>query len=48
MIDADPADFVTDPGLLRQIVINLLTNALDAVERGGRIVLSRAGWTRTT
>jgi signal transduction histidine kinase len=40
VIDADPADFVTDPGLLRQIVINLLTNALDAIERGGRIVLS--------
>ena len=25
------SDFVTDPGLLRQIVINLLSNALDAV-----------------
>ncbi len=35
----DPAEFVTDPGLLRQIVINLLTNALDAVEPGGRIVV---------
>ena len=36
----DPVGFVTDPGLLRQIVINLLTNALDAVERGGRVGLS--------
>jgi two-component system, NtrC family, sensor kinase len=36
----DPSDFVTDPGLLRQIVINLLTNACDAVERGGRVALS--------
>lgn len=35
----DPSDFVTDPGLLRQIVINLLTNALDAVEDGGRVSL---------
>jgi two-component system, NtrC family, sensor kinase len=35
----DPPDFVTDPGLLRQIVINLLTNAIDAVERGGQVSL---------
>src|SRR6185295_14447799 len=36
-----PADFVTDPGLLRQIVINLLTNAFDAVEQhGGRVSLT--------
>jgi signal transduction histidine kinase len=32
----DPPDFVTDPGLLRQIVINLLTNAIDA---GGQVSL---------
>jgi signal transduction histidine kinase len=35
----DPSDFVTDPGLLRQILINLLTNAFDAVERGGSVSL---------
>jgi signal transduction histidine kinase len=39
-IEDDPADFVTDPGLLRQIVINLLSNALDAIESGGRVTLS--------
>jgi len=36
----DPPDFVTDPGLLRQIVINLLSNALDAVEKGGLVTLA--------
>ena len=29
------------PGLLRQIVVNLLSNALDAVDRNGRVELSR-------
>jgi two-component system NtrC family sensor kinase len=38
----DPTDFVTDPGLLRQILINLLTNAFDAVERGGQVTLATA------
>jgi two-component system NtrC family sensor kinase len=32
-------DLVTDPGLLRQIVVNLLSNALDAVDRNGRVDL---------
>ena len=45
----DPPDFVTDPGLFRQILVNLLTNALDAVERGGNVsVVARTsednGW----
>jgi two-component system NtrC family sensor kinase len=39
-IDQDPSGFVTDPGLLRQIVINLLTNALDAIGKEGRVSLS--------
>lgn len=39
-ISDEPAGFVTDPGLLRQIIINLLSNALDAVERGGQVTLS--------
>jgi signal transduction histidine kinase len=36
----EPADFVTDPGLLRQIVINLLSNAFDAVGSDGRVTVS--------
>jgi two-component system NtrC family sensor kinase len=39
-LGADPPDFHTDPGLLRQIVINLLTNGLDAVEKGGQVKLT--------
>ena len=34
-------DVVTDPGLLRQIVVNLLSNALDAVDRNGRVERAR-------
>jgi len=43
--DVDGADvglqkLVTDPGLLRQVLVNLLTNALDAVERSaGRVTV---------
>jgi two-component system, NtrC family, sensor kinase len=33
------ATIETDPGLLRQIVVNLLTNALDASSAGGKIVV---------
>ena len=39
-ITDDPADFVTDPGLLRQIVINLLSNAFDAIGSEGRVAVS--------
>jgi two-component system NtrC family sensor kinase len=39
-IHDDPPDFMTDPGLLRQIVINLLTNAFDAVGKEGRVTVS--------
>jgi two-component system NtrC family sensor kinase len=39
-VAADPAEFITDAALLRQIVINLLTNGLDAVEKGGRVSLT--------
>ena len=36
----EPANFVTDPGLLRQIVINLLSNAFDAIASDGRVTVS--------
>ena len=39
-VGVDPPEFATDPGLLRQIVINLLTNGLDAVDKGGRVSLT--------
>jgi signal transduction histidine kinase len=34
------ADLVTDPGLLRQIMVNLLSNALDAVDGMGRVTVA--------
>jgi signal transduction histidine kinase len=39
-IDPNVGELVTDPGLLRQIVVNLLSNALDAVDRKGRVVVT--------
>ena len=36
----DPSGFVTDAGLLRQILLNLLSNAFDAVERGGKVSMT--------
>lgn len=38
-----PETFMTDPGLLRQIIINLLTNAFDATVAGGTVSVS--AWT---
>jgi signal transduction histidine kinase len=38
-IDEAVATMQTDPGLLRQILVNLITNALDAVGEGGRITV---------
>jgi signal transduction histidine kinase len=40
--DVDPAlgSLVTDPGLLRQIVVNLLSNALDAVDGDGQVTVT--------
>ena len=41
----EPADFQTDPGLLRQILINLLSNAFDAIAaiaKGGHVTVSAA------
>ena len=39
-VDAALGDLVTDPGLLRQIVVNLVSNALDAVDKNGRIEIA--------
>jgi len=36
----DMRGLVTDPGLLRQILVNLLTNALDAVDANGRVTVA--------
>ena len=39
-ITNEPSDFVTDPGLLRQILINLLSNAFDAIASDGHVTVS--------
>jgi len=39
-ITDEPADFQTDPGLLRQILINLLSNAFDAISSNGHVTVS--------
>jgi len=39
-IDNEPVDFQTDPGLLRQILINLLSNAFDAIGKNGHVTVS--------
>jgi signal transduction histidine kinase len=36
----DPSDFVTDPGLLRQILLNLLSNAFDATGSQGHVTVA--------
>ena len=39
-VDINAGSLVTDPALLRQIVINLLSNALDAVDKNGRVTVA--------
>jgi two-component system, NtrC family, sensor kinase len=41
-MENDPEDFITDPGLLRQIIINLLSNAFDAIGADGNVTLAAA------
>jgi signal transduction histidine kinase len=41
-VDPTLGAVVTDPGLLRQIVVNLISNALDAVDRAGRVSIVAA------
>jgi len=38
-VDPNLGELVTDPGLLRQIIVNLLSNAIDAVDRRGRVTV---------
>jgi two-component system, NtrC family, sensor kinase len=39
-MDPRLGELVTDPGLLRQIIVNLLSNALDAVDADGRVTVA--------
>src|SRR5205807_1882965 len=39
-IDPAAAEIETDPGLLRQILVNLLTNAADAIASAGHVEVS--------
>jgi two-component system, NtrC family, sensor kinase len=42
-VEPETGELVTDPGLLRQIIVNLVSNALDAVDKDGRVeVAARA------
>jgi two-component system, NtrC family, sensor kinase len=42
-VEPENGELVTDPGLLRQIIVNLVSNALDAVDKDGRVeVAARA------
>ncbi len=36
-VEPEIGELVTDPGLLRQIIVNLVSNALDAVDRDGQV-----------
>jgi signal transduction histidine kinase len=38
-VDPRIGEVITDPGLLRQIMVNLLSNALDAVDRKGKVTV---------
>ncbi|HVT10457.1 MAG TPA: ATP-binding protein, partial [Polyangia bacterium] len=36
-VEPEVGELITDPGLLRQIIVNLVSNALDAVDKDGRV-----------
>jgi len=37
LVSPDIGELITDPGLLRQVLVNLVSNGLDAVEGGGEV-----------